>query len=273
MIGSSDEETSQQGFVKAPVRKKRRPRESICSFSLILVCLASPSEGERGSRSSTPYFLLYQRRDSYEYIDFVRGIWASEQFLPKMFSLMTKEERQRLLSYDFDMLWDDLWVIHNCKIYRDGYERGKRKYESIKSKIPAIIESTSSSIDEPPWGFPKGKKNSLNESNIECALREFHEETHLPIETVKLLDCKPFVETYSGSNNKNYCTYYYLAECPTILPVEKIDTPQCIRKSAVSEEAADVRWLKYEEARLKLNPKRQQILKKVMEILTRKYDL
>lgn len=271
MIGSSDEETSQQGFVRAP-RKKRRPRESICSFSLILVCLAPSTEGE--NKPLTPYFLLYQRRDSYEYIDFVRGIWVNEQSLPKMFSLMTIEERKRLLSYDFEKLWDDLWVIHNCKIYRDGYERGKRKYESIKSKIPSIIESTSSTVEEPPWGFPKGKKNSLNETNIECALREFHEETHLPIDTVKLMsDCKPFTETYSGSNNKSYCTYYYLAMCPTLLPIEKIATPQCIRQSAVSEEAADVRWLRYEEACLKLNPKRRQILKKVMEILSRKYDL
>ena len=50
------------------------------------------------------------------------------------------------------------------------------------------------------------------EKNLECALREFEEETSIPIDNISLLkkvEC--IVEEYTASNNFNYRHIYYLS--------------------------------------------------------------
>lgn len=235
----------------------------IMSYGLILFTMVG---GE-------PKFLVYQRRDNYEYIDILRGNWHSEERFRELFSALSKEEKQRLREYTFQELWDDLWIDHNSHIYSDGYQRALKKYQTIKAKIPEIMEEGSISFNiEPPWGFPKGKKQDQNqETDLECAIREFAEETRLPTSDIHIWKGKPYSENYKGNNNKPYATYYFLAEVRNEMEVVKMTTPQCIRKEAVSEEAADARWMTFPEACLKLAPRRQAILKKIMHLIETKY--
>jgi len=63
---------------------------------------------------------------------------------------------------------------------------------------------------EPEWGFPKGRRNS-QESDYDCAIREFSEETGIP--TSKLQNIRnifPFEELFTGSNYKSYRHKYFL---------------------------------------------------------------
>lgn len=246
-------------------RKKYRKKfplnnEPITSYGLILYCIV---EGQ-------PMFLLYQRRDSFEYMDFLRGVWSVENQLPSLFTLMSIEERQRIRDYTFKELWDDLWVEHTCRIYRDGYLKAKKKYDSVKNIIPQILDSTTSHIKSPPWGFPKGKKNGYHEDPIVCALREFGEETRIPTEEITIIQNIPYVENFKGSNGKAYSTHYFLAQIPSNHLPKPHDTPQCIRKTAVSEEASSVEWYTYEDACRLLNPRRQNILRSALEVIDRK---
>jgi len=219
------------------------------------------------SISGTPHFLLYHRRDSYEYMDFIRGVWSNERRLPGLFSLMSEEEKKRIRHYTFQELWDDLWVDHTGAIYREGYQRAVQKYESIKHKIPYYLDNIRS-VADPPWCFAKGKKNdNKREGDLACALRELAEETRISIESVKTWPVKPFIENYKGSNNKAYCTYYFLAECPSRLPIHKFKTPKCIRQDAVSEEASDAQWFSLEDACDRVNGKRQAILRKIATLI------
>jgi hypothetical protein len=91
--------------------------DPITSYGIILF-----SRNENGI-----LFLLYQRRDNFEYMDFLRGLWQSESQLPSLFELMSYDERDRLRNYTFDELWNDLWVKHDSKIYREGYSMAKNK--------------------------------------------------------------------------------------------------------------------------------------------------
>lgn len=232
--------------------------EPITSYGLILYSYDNKGE---------PLFLLYQRRDSFEYMDFLRGVWRNEGHLPALFANMTSSERERLREYTFDELWDDLWIIHDCKIYRDGYSRGKRKYDCIKNKIPYFLESTNCHIEEPPWGFPKGKKSNSNESNIECALREFQEETHILRKDINIENYQAISENFKGSNGRAYATHYFVASIPSIVYPDIISTPNGIRKEAVSEEASKIEWFKFEDALELLNPRRQSILQEVYKQL------
>ena len=61
--------------------------------------------------TDTIRFCLFRRRDTFEYMDFIRGLW-NDSTVKTLFVLMTKEERSRLRNYMFQELWDDLWINH-----------------------------------------------------------------------------------------------------------------------------------------------------------------
>ena len=218
-------------------------------------------------KDGIPYYLLYQRRDSFEYMDFMRGTWTCESRLPALFASMTREERTRIRNYTFDELWDDLWVTHNSSIYYDGKEKARRKYDTIKTQIPKLIDTTHSYINEPPWGFPKGKKARMNESELECARREFEEETRISKDKLNIRRHRPYIENFFGSNSVCYCTHYYVAEMMDKITPTRMDTPECIRESTVSEEASNVEWFTFREALHRVHPRRKEMLRNIHKTL------
>lgn len=226
-------------------------------------------------------FLIYQRRDNFEYMDFLRGMWATEEHARKLIAKMSASERYRLLNFTFDELWDDLWVNHDFNIYRDGKKKAISKYNMIQMKIPSILEDTNDinliEQQDPPWGFPKGKKSNYRESTKVCALREFEEETRIPKEylitsTLSGDEEDTLVEKFIGSNGKSYTTHYYMAKLDNnlfkALP-EKIYTPQCIRQSTISEEAAELKLVSIPEIQKYLTSEKNDIIEKLK---TMKYD-
>lgn len=239
----------------------------ITSYGLILFYL-DPSD-------SIPRFLIYQRRDNYEYIDILRGNWNNEKRLKELFAALSPSEKRRIRDYTFEELWDDLWVSRENAIHKDGFKKAKKRYEMIKDKIPEYLEQGGPEFEgacsEPPWGFPKGKKNE-SEKDKECALRETAEETGLPMDDVVIWETNHFVENYKGNNGKPYCTYYYVAETDTPFPIKRVPTPGCIRPDAVSDEAEDACWVTYDEACLKLGARRQALLKRVLHLIETSYD-
>ena len=247
--------------VKNASKSKKKKNQAIHSYGIILYTYINDEI----------YFLLYKRRDNFEYMDFIRGLWSSKGQLPCLFSLMNNEERDRIRNYTFSELWDDLWIEHSSRIYRDGKERANRKYNSVYDYIPKLLETTNSQISSTPWGFPKGKKNSSKEKAITCALREFSEETCIPSYNIEIINYLPFCERFTGSNGKLYATNYYLAYMPYDEALkhfpEKKNTPNCIREETISEEASDVDWFNYSNACQKLNHRRQLMLKDVINYL------
>lgn len=231
--------------------------EPITSYGVILF----------SKKDKEKIFLLYQRRDSYEYTDLIRGAYSSDDRFKELVSCLCPEERERLLNYSFKQLWDDLWVSHNSRLYYQGYEAAYKKFEKYKSLIQDIHISSKMTL-EPPWGFPKGRKSYYKkEEDIDCAIREFSEETGLSTKSIRLIESKPFVEIYRGNNNKSYKTEYFIAESDDILEIKKVDTPQCIRENTVSDEASNVKWFSFGQACLKLEPRRQIILKGVIHFI------
>lgn len=285
--GNSQSDSSDSGrfteeYGSNPNKKKYKKRkqfnisEPITSYGLILYSLSPQNISSTkvednifqqiNNETQEPSFLIYQRRDNFEYMDFLRGVWSSEGQLPALFSLMSKEERERIRNYTFQELWDDLWVVQDCRLYRDGFAKAKKKYDSIKTQIPNLLDVTTSCIKYPPWGFPKGKKNGYYEDPLKCAIREFEEETKLSISSdIKIIPDVSFIENFKGSNGKAYATHYYLGEISNTRYPNPISTPQCIRKTTISEEATAIGWFTMEETKKYLNPRRQTILRGAFE--------
>jgi len=61
------------------------------------------------------------------------------------------------------------------------------------------------------WEVPKGRKNT-NETKLDCALREFKEETGINSKFIHIIDHVPFTYKFNNSN-VNYRYVYFLAVC------------------------------------------------------------
>jgi 8-oxo-dGTP pyrophosphatase MutT (NUDIX family) len=83
----------------------------------------------------------------------------------------------------------------------------KHSYYSLESMVNECKQSWA----EPEWGFPKGKRN-YNESDVDCALREFYEETGFKNRNMAFLinNIAPYEEVFMGSNYKSYKHRYFL---------------------------------------------------------------
>lgn len=245
-------------FSYTPQPQTRKERVTV-SYGIILFTR---------DNDNTIKFLLFKRRETYDYMEFMIGGWKDVPHAKVLMSRMTHEERDRIRNYTFDELWKDLWVNHNFRYFREGYDRAYRRYTLIKEHIPDILDTTSTEHEEPPWSFPKGKKNTSSEPGIDCALREFKEETKMDTSDFIIHRYgKPYREIYRGGNGRLYSTYYYLAETKNPQQPRYMNTPQCIRKRTVTSEALDVKWMDYTSAEGVLTRNRRVMLKMIYGLL------
>lgn len=222
-------------------------KEPITSYGILLFCI----------ENNNILYLLAQRRDTIEYTDFLRGRY-SQANLNTYFGLMTHDERDRISKYTFAELWDDLWVNHDSRFYRDACPKASLKFEAQKELVSELLKHTITTKSEPGWGFPKGKKNHF-ETEVQCAMREFKEETRMQIDYLNLLNMAPSTEIFKGSNGKTYSTVYYIAQANNRIPICKFETFG-IRKETISEEISNLAWCTMKEAESLLPPWRYKLL-------------
>ena len=159
-------------------------------------------------------FLMIQRKHTLAYIEFVRGKYKINEHekLIDLFKNMTQEEIDKISQLNFDLLWDSLWKsTSKNKVFQKEYKLSKELFEElIINEIMIDILKIKPKYSFPEWGFPKGRRN-IFEKNIDCALREFEEETSIPQDKINLLTKINCVnEEYVASNNISYKHIYYL---------------------------------------------------------------
>jgi len=210
-------------------------------------------------------YLVCQRRDSIAYIQFLQDL-IDENNIIKYINLMSKEEKDRCLEYyykkDPHSIWKDLWINHNSKIYKQDYKRCTDIFMKNMEKYIEYFKDDKLGQKENSWCFPKGRLHS-NENEIECALREFEEETCIPNKYINVNRNITFEEVYIGSNNLLYKTVYYIAYIPYIPKKIYKYYPNNIRKKFISSEFYEMEWMEYQNAMEKLNDSKKQILEKI----------
>lgn len=206
-------------------------------------------------------YAICLRRDQIAYVIFFRN-QIDKKELKYYFSLMTVDERERLLKYSFDELCRDLIINSNSSFYRNEYEQSKRMFNDLKQsgELEQLLKETHSDIKEPEWGFPKGRKKYYDEEPLYCAIREFYEETHIPIGKLSILDIPPLIEDYTGTDGKHYRTVYYIAKASEKIAIKYRILNSKIRSYTVSEEISDILWRNLEESKLKFTPPKIQLL-------------
>lgn len=129
--------------------------------------------------------LLLRRRYTYSFCSIIYHAYRTLDDLERLLSGTSIDEKILLLSLDFDRIWDKVWT-------------GERpeKYEKYKMLFLDTIDCSGADtvkylIRKAPskdviWELPKGRKDIYPETEIECACREFMEETNIPRESFQI---------------------------------------------------------------------------------------
>ena len=195
-------------------------------------------------------FLMIRRRKTLGYIEFIRGRYDVKNTMSyiSLFEQMIPAEINDLINNSFDYLWNDLWINSNLenKYIKNEFEESKLKFDILKNNnLSNLIKSIKFSYNTPEWGFPKGRRIYL-EKNINCACREFEEETSLTKNDYNLLiNLPPIQEIFYGTNKILYKHIYYFAICKP-----NIDVKMNYDNINQQVEIGDIGWFDYNSAKL-----------------------
>lgn len=253
----------------------------ITSFGIICYRLRTDNE----THCVYPEYLMVQRKDSLNFVEFIRGKYSLKKrtYILKMFANMTEEERMEIKNNDFSYIWMKLWKVDNCHHFETEYKESKAKFDQIKKgyyletdssdggrirfDLDYILKNTISTIYESEWGFPKGKRN-INESDMNCAIREFIEETSMRIKYLKIQNRKPMEEIFTGTNQVRYKHVYYIGTCTSTDDANIFHSN--IQKKVDIDEIKHVRWLRFPESLNVIreqNVERRELFKRVNELV------
>ena len=162
-------------------------------------------------------FLLIRRKHTLGYIEFIRGHYKVDNIdgIIYLFKQMIKNEIENINKNTFDDLWKELWgkEINNKDI---EYKKSKSKFEKLRLgdddilSLEFYITNIKPQWDFPEWGFPKGRRNN-KENDLECAQREFIEETGIQNKDYNIIDTiNPLIENFIGTNGIKYRHIYYV---------------------------------------------------------------
>lgn len=160
-------------------------------------------------------YLIVQRKYSYAYVNFILGHYNNSN-IEKILYGMTHDEKIKILNTDFKILLSELLTDKNILDTKYKYSFGK--YTKIKDSYINFRYSLlmSSCITESEWSFPKGRKN-INETYLECALRELKEETNIDKSEIKKMDDICITDYIIGYNDYIYNYKYFAYLCDTEL--------------------------------------------------------
>ena len=217
-------------------------------------------------------FLLVRRKHSLGFAEFIRGkyIIGNINGIRALFNQMVPDEINMIRTKSFEELWEYFWGENNAMeiINKKDFFESKDKFTKLKSKLSVehdldfYLDTAAPNYNLPEWGFPKGRKKR-GETDLECALREFYEETGLGNDDIEILkNIMPIKEELIGTNGVKYRHIYFLAEMKN-----ETTTPNIINNTKEHSEIGDIGFFKYDESMMLLRDyhiEKKMILQKVM---------
>jgi 8-oxo-dGTP pyrophosphatase MutT (NUDIX family) len=206
-------------------------------------------------------FLMIRRKDSFGYIDFIRGKYSINNLdhIQSIINEMSIYEKKKILTENFETLWKNMWGDTYNSQYKNEETLSSKKFETLKTGIvidnnlhtlDIIVQLSNTEWNETEWEFPKGRRN-FQERDIDCAIREFTEETGLSEKNIHVLEnVLPFEEIFIGTNFKSYKHKYFL----TYLDYNDIDNINNNLFNFQKTEVSKIEWKSYEECLESIRP-------------------
>lgn len=82
-------------------------------------------------------FLMIRRKDSFGYIDLIRGKYTPQNIeqIQEIINEMSTIEKEKILNNDFKYLWNEMWGDTNNSQYKNEEIHSAKKFEMIKKGI------------------------------------------------------------------------------------------------------------------------------------------
>jgi 8-oxo-dGTP pyrophosphatase MutT (NUDIX family) len=224
-------------------------------------------------------YLMIRRKNSFGYIDFIRGKYSPYNLnqLISIIDEMSVQEKQQILTLPFDTLLSEMWGENssNNNQYRIEESMSRKKFELLKEGITIdncfytltdIINLSKTSWSETEWEFPKGRRNQ-KEKDLDCALREFEEETGIDKNKITIIEnLLPFEEIFIGSNHKAYKHKYFLGALNNFNDFDIVDDLSNFQRSEVSK----LEWKTFDKCLESIRPynlEKKEIIKNINKVL------
>jgi 8-oxo-dGTP pyrophosphatase MutT (NUDIX family) len=232
----------------------------------------------RGGSEGIEY-LMIRRKNSFGYIDFVRGKYSPYNLtqLKNMIDEMSLHEKEQILTQSFDRLWREMWGETNILNiqYKNEENLSKKKFELLKEGViidnslytlKDIVEMSNTAWCETEWEFPKGRRNQ-KEKDLDCALREFQEETGISQNKLTIVEnLLAFEEIFIGSNHKAYKHKYFLALFNNLQEQYNLDELNNFQLTEVSK----LEWKTLDKCLESIRPynlEKKEIIKNINKVL------
>ena len=194
-------------------------------------------------------YLMIQRKDSLSFMEFVRGKYelSNIEYIKKLLLNMTISERDMIITNTFENIWNYIWfqTDNNSNKNNKEYMNSKFKFSLLNENnfLKNYITSIKSVFFSQEWGFPKGRRK-IKENDIDCAIREFFEETRITEDNISIInEINPFEEMFFGTNGIMYKHLYYISKLKnTDIPIEIDNT--CLEQI---REIRAISWFNYNE--------------------------
>jgi hypothetical protein len=220
-------------------------------------------------------YLIVRRRITYAFYEFITSKYdiSDSSRLQTLFNEMTSCEKIDILRGDYDSLYYKIYLQHPPKnqditerpvktdTFSDWYDilnnkntsdmksylRQKYTYDRLMTKnkgnyVKNLINNSNN--NGLLYEIPKGRKNNNIETNLECAIREFNEETGIDIDKYCILNKRPIIQSYVSNNVKYYNTYY-----SAITDIQEPIKLKFNNKLQISE-VDEIRWFSKNEIKI-----------------------
>ena len=156
---------------------------------------------------SAATLLMIRRKDSMSFAEFMRGKYepTNIEYTGRLIGNMTISEQALLVGSSFEEIWRSLWGDDHMG---GDFALSQAKFAQVD--LAALVANNPSTYEEPEWGFPKGRR-IRGESDVDCAIREFGEETNISRDIYTVLKNIRLEETFEGLNGIAYRHIYFVA--------------------------------------------------------------
>ena len=204
-------------------------------------------------------FLIISKKFSYSFFTIISGKYNinNTDYIQSLIKNLSYSEIDKLKNTDISVLIKK----YNKFIKPNKINEIIEKFNIIKP----MLNNITCDYTTPEWEIPKGKKEK-DETMMQCAIREFTEETTINSDNINIYDnIEPIVELFKGTDNKYYMYIYYIALLNEDYEINNVSTL----------EASDIKFMNLDECIDKIranNHKRKKILYNVYLYLILQLD-